>query len=231
MFPGHVHFLLSRGPRLRVDPRVTGAPEADAEPLLGAPAATTAVAPARSPDATLVVRLKRGDPAAFDDVVASLRPRLFSFLARLSRSPHLAEDLLQETWLRLATHAPDLPDDTQLAPWLFTVARNLFVSHRRWALLDAERVRTLAAVVGARMDHVSPFDVAAASESERRLEGALAALPVKYREVLLLVAVERLEPAEAARVLGINAEALRQRLSRARAMLAERLADSAGGRR
>lgn len=223
-----MHFFLSRRPVPRVDRRVT---EADADALLAGPSAPAAVVTARSPDAAVVARLKRGDSAAFDDVVTRLRPRLYSFLTRLSRSPHLAEDLLQETWLRLATHAPDLPEDTQLAPWLFTVARNLFVSHRRWALLDSERLRTLASALGARLDDVSPFDVAAATESERRLEAALAALPVRYREVILLVAVERLEPADAARVLGINPEALRQRLSRARAILAERLTDSAGGPR
>ena len=69
-----------------------------------------------------------------------------------------------------------------------------------------------------------PFEQASASETEKRLERALASLPVAYREVLLLVAVERLEPGEAARVLDLKPDALRQRLARARSMLAERLA-------
>ena len=66
----------------------------------------------------------------------------------------------------------------------------------------------------------SPFEEAAASESERRIEAALAGLPLQYREVLLLVGVEGLGLAEAAAVCGISNVALRQRLSRARAMLA-----------
>ena len=69
----------------------------------------------------------------------------------------------------------------------------------------------------------SPFEEAAASESERRIEAALAELPLHYREVLLLVGVEGLELSEAAAVCGISNVALRQRLSRARAMLAHRL--------
>jgi DNA-directed RNA polymerase specialized sigma24 family protein len=56
-----------------------------------------------------------------------------------------------------------------------------------------------------------------------RLEAALVALPLQYREALLLVAIEGLTPSEAAQVCGVSGEAMRQRLSRGRTMLAERL--------
>ena len=67
----------------------------------------------------------------------------------------------------------------------------------------------------------SPFDSTVANETGERLDEALAALPAIYREALLLVAVEDMKPAEAAAVCGITPEAMRQRLSRARAMLAQ----------
>jgi RNA polymerase sigma-70 factor (ECF subfamily) len=69
----------------------------------------------------------------------------------------------------------------------------------------------------------SPLESLAASEAERRIEAALATLPVACREALLLVGVEGMRPAEAAAVCGITPEAMRQRLSRARALMAERL--------
>ena len=69
----------------------------------------------------------------------------------------------------------------------------------------------------------TPFESTAANETERRLEAALAGLPVRYREALLLVAVEGLRPAEAADVCGVSSETMRQRLSRARAALASRM--------
>jgi DNA-directed RNA polymerase specialized sigma24 family protein len=69
----------------------------------------------------------------------------------------------------------------------------------------------------------SPFEMAAASELQRRVELALASLPGVYREALLLVAFEGFTPAEAAAVCRINGEAMRQRLRRARALLSERL--------
>ena len=64
-----------------------------------------------------------------------------------------------------------------------------------------------------------------------RLERALAALSPAHREVLLLIAVERMEHEEAAAVLELSREALRQRLSRARAGLAEQLATATPARR
>ena len=171
----------------------------------------------------LVDRLKRGDPAAFDEVYDRYRPPLFGFLARLSQQRELAEDLLQETWLRLAANATRLDDDTRLGAWLFTVARNLHRSHVRWVVVDLEHRRWLRRTADEGIENTSPFDLTSASELERQLEHALAVLPLKVREAVLLVAVERLEPVEAARVLGISPEALRQRLSRGRARVAEHL--------
>jgi RNA polymerase sigma-70 factor (ECF subfamily) len=69
----------------------------------------------------------------------------------------------------------------------------------------------------------SPFELAVANETGRRIETALAELPSLYREALLLVAIEGMGPAEAAMVCGITPEAMRQRLSRARDAMARRL--------
>ena len=74
----------------------------------------------------------------------------------------------------------------------------------------------------------TPFDVAAQTEFERRFDAALADLPITLREAILLVGVEGMRPAEAADVCGITGEAMRQRLRRARTLLAERLAYSMG---
>ena len=84
---------------------------------------------------SLVARLRAGDTGAFDDVYEAYRPRVFSFLLRMSRSRTVAEDLLDETWLRLVRSAHDLRPDTRIGPWLFTVARNLYWSYRRTLLV------------------------------------------------------------------------------------------------
>ena len=174
-------------------------------------------------ESALVSRLQAGDSAAFDEVHGELNARLFNFLLRLSRHRDVAEDLLEETWLRLVTHAKRLRPDTRLAPWLFTVARNLYVSYQRSRMLEATHAASLIALWPGGSTRPSPFEETATNETERRIEAALAGLPAAYREVLLLVGVEGFRPVDAAEVCGISPEALRQRLSRARALLTRRL--------
>jgi RNA polymerase sigma-70 factor (ECF subfamily) len=180
----------------------------------------------RESEEALVARLRAGDASAFDVVYDRLNRPLFNFLARLSRRRDVAEDLLEETWLRLVTRAAALRPDTRLSPWLFTVARNLYVSYRRSRLVEDSHAAGLTGLWPCGAPRPSPFESLAATEAERRLEAALAALPVAYREALLLVGVEGLSPADASAVCGITPEAMRQRLSRARAALARRLEDT-----
>jgi len=181
-------------------------------------------------EASLVSRLQAGDRAAFDEVHGALNARLFSFLLRLSRRREVAEDLLEETWLRLVKHAKRLRPDTCLTPWLFTVARNLYVSYQRSRMLEETHAASLIGLWPGGSMQQSPFEETATNETERRIEAALASLPADYREVLLLVGVEGFRPVDAAAVCGISPEALRQRLSRARALLTRRLEEPAATR-
>jgi len=168
----------------------------------------------------LVAALRRGEPGAFDAAYERYRGRIYGFLLRLSGSRCLADDLFQETFLRLARHAARLEPDTRLGPWLFTVARNCYRSYRRFALLDRQRLHEYG--LAPRPALCSPHDQAAASEAAGRLEAALQDLPLKYREALLLMGVEGMAPEEAAAALGLSAENLRQRLHRGRAMVRQR---------
>lgn len=176
-------------------------------------------------DAALVERIRQGDAGAFDEVHEAFNARLFTFLVRLSRRRDVAEDLLEETWLRLVKHASRLDPDTRLGAWLFTVARNLHVSYRRSRVLEDAAAESLLTLWPAGIPTASPFEETAASELDRRIERALAAMPTASREVLLLVGVAGLDHAEAADVCGVTPQALRQRLHRAREALAKALAE------
>lgn len=170
----------------------------------------------------LVGGLRAGDLTAFDAIYDAYNPRLFSFLLRMTKNRAVAEDLLEETWLRLVSGREGLAAATRLGPWLFTVARNLFVSYYRSRAREQAYTRDLISLWPAGFSR-SPYDSAVLSEFEQRLETALAELPPMYREVFLLVGFEGLRPMEAAAVCGITPEALRQRLSRGRALLTQRL--------
>jgi RNA polymerase sigma-70 factor (ECF subfamily) len=171
----------------------------------------------------LVERLRAGDADAFDQVYEAFNGRLFSFLARLARNRDTAEDLLEETWLRFVDHAPRLKPDTTLAPFLFTIARNLHVSYCRSRMLEDSYSADMIGLWPLGSARPSPFDSTVANETERRIVRALSDLPAIYREALLLVAVDGLKPGDAATVCGVTPEAMRQRISRARALLAQHL--------
>jgi RNA polymerase sigma-70 factor (ECF subfamily) len=177
----------------------------------------------RDTELALVERLRRGEVEAFDEAYAAFNTRLFTFLLRLSRRRDVAEDLLEETWLRLVKSAARLRPDTRLGPWLFTVARNLHVSFVRGRLLEDSVSGSLIALWPGSQERCSPFEAAAASELEARIERALAAMPIAMREVLLLIGVAGMAHSDAAEVCGITPEALRQRLHRARETLSKML--------
>jgi RNA polymerase sigma-70 factor (ECF subfamily) len=176
-----------------------------------------APADADATPSALLEQLRRGDGSAFDEVYRHYTPSLFAFLARLAGRAAIAEELLQETWLRLATHARTLAPDTNLRAWLFTVARNLDRSHRRRVRLDLDLLRFWKWASREQPSPPSPHDLAVLSEAERRLDAALTSLPLAQREILLLVAVEGFSPSHAAEILNLRPEAARQRLRRARA--------------
>jgi RNA polymerase sigma factor (sigma-70 family) len=175
----------------------------------------------RETELALLDGVRAGDEAAFDAIYAAYNGRLLGFLARLSGSRDVAEELLDEIWLRFVRHADRLQPGTYLGPWLFTVARNLHVSYCRTRAFELGAGASLS--LWPDPSRETPFELLARSEFENRVEAALAALPGILREALLLIAVEGMTPSEAATVCGVTAEAMRQRLRRGRAMLADDL--------
>lgn len=167
--------------------------------------------------------VRGGDEAAFRQIYRAYRPRLYTFLCRLSGRPDVAEDLLQEVWLRLASRPPEPRAGKPLAPWLFRVARNVFVSHLRNRGRDPGRTGELGALEFRATPGPGPLEDLAERETVRSMERAFHRLRLSDRETILLVATGGLAPIEAAGVLGIQPDAFRQRLARARARLADLL--------
>lgn len=178
------------------------------------------MATAPSADAALVDRLRRGDRTAFRELHGRFAQATFGFLLRLAGRRDVAEDLHQDVWLAIARHAARLQPDTDLAAWIFTVARNRFLSSRRRA--DPAALAGDPTAIDRRAAEAAPTD----DPSCRDLERALASLPEVHREMLLLVGVEGLDAAQAASVLAIRPDAARQRLTRARAALAAALGET-----
>jgi RNA polymerase sigma-70 factor (ECF subfamily) len=171
----------------------------------------------------LVDRLRAGQPGAFDRAYARHKGRLYAFLMRLSGRRDVTEDLFQETFLKLARFAPTLREDTDLPAWLFTVARNAYRSHRRWAALDLSRLVALDDDTPHADAGPLPDVLTEGVHRARALERALGRVSVASREALLLVAVEGFDQERAAGVVGVTYAAFRQRLARARAELEQEM--------
>ena len=167
-------------------------------------------------DQDLVLLMRRRQPGAFAEVYRRHHERIWRFLQRLTGHRALGEDLFQDTWLAAARNAHRLREDSQLLPWLYTIARNKHRNSLRFAAMEQRR-----------REQAGPPDPAGAPEldvdaraSAARVVAAFPRLTEAHREVLLLCLVEGLDSEAAARVLDVRPEAVRKRLSRARAELA-----------
>jgi RNA polymerase sigma-70 factor (ECF subfamily) len=170
-------------------------------------------------DAELVSRLRQGHPGAFDDLYRRYADRLWRFLRHLSGGRQVAEDLFQDTWVAAARNVRRLRPETDVTAWLYTIARNKHRNALRAFFYEGRR-RDAA---GAEPMH-APIGPDAQADARRRVRSvaeAFALLAEAHREVLILHAVEGLDAEQMAHVLGVRVEAVRKRLSRARAALVE----------
>ncbi len=171
-------------------------------------------------DAAIVTRLRESDEAAFEMLLHQYEAPLGRYLQSLTRSRHLAQDLLQETFLRAYTHMADLRDDAAIRPWLYRIATNLAMT----ALKRRHRFQWLPWLSSAEPTTRFEDDLAERDAVQR----AIARLPADYSSCLLLTRVEGLKSHEAAAVLGISAELVRKRVSRALEMLRKELGKEDG---
>ncbi|HEV2489464.1 MAG TPA: sigma-70 family RNA polymerase sigma factor [Candidatus Acidoferrales bacterium] len=164
-----------------------------------------------------VARLRRGDLDALAELVARYQHRLYRYLLRLVHQPAEAEDLFQQTWLRVAGQIRRYDPRRNFDAWLFTLARNLAIDHLRRVRPDsldsreAEEYSTPAAL----RDSAPPaLDSLIARERAQFLAVALMNLPVIYREVLSLRFEEEMKLEEIARVLDAPLSTVKSRLRR-----------------
>ena len=180
-------------------------------------------------ETALVAALRARERGAVDELYRRYHERVWAFLVRLCRSRQEAEDLFQETWLAAARHAHRLEPDSQLVAWLFTIARNQHRGARRFLMFD---FRKRDRVQHEPLPDAPRPDVEAEQRARARaLATAFDALDDAHREVLVLAVIEGLSSAEVGRVLGLREDAVRKRVSRARAELAAKMEKAEPGRR
>lgn len=183
-------------------------------------------------DATLMLRVKRGDRAAFEELVTRYRQPVLSFVFRTLPDATEAEDLAQGVFVQVWKSAARYEATAKFSTWLFTIARNLCLNEfRRRSRHPAD---SLDAPAHAGTDEprghgVEDRRVAAApdtllrAELEAKVAEAVAALPENQRTALLLWQQEEMGYDDIAEVLGCSLSAVKSLIHRARETLKTRL--------
>ena len=184
-------------------------------------------------DQDLVQAARQGDNAALERLLVRQQPRVYRFGMKLCRDAEDASDVLQETLLAMARSIHDFRGASSVSTWLYAIARSFCIKKRRRSKFAPESVHSLDAITELERQRLedrspAPDQHLAARELAAALEGAIASLDPKYREVLVLRDVEGLGAAEVAEVLGLSVEAVKSRLHRARAAVRDRVAPLLG---
>ena len=159
----------------------------------------------------LMARYQQGDYAAATTLIHRLSPQLHRFFLVQLAGPRDADDLLQETWLRIHearhTYRPGEP----VLPWFYAIARHIRVDHYRRAVRTARREQPLESVPEA----VAP----ATSGGPADLDALLAPLPESQREVIVMLKVTGMSLEEVARATASTVGSVKQKAHRAYASL------------
>lgn len=183
---------------------------------------------ANTESAVIAARLHANDAGIIDELILRYQERLRRYLIRLTQDRDFAEDILQETWMRVVTRGSQFKGDSQFSTWLFAVARNLVRDQRRKkrVLTGSLHVITSAGeevlLEPASMD-ITPFEHYANLERKRVLRDALRALMPHHREVLELRFLHELSPSEISGITGEPVSTVKARLYRALMTLRPRM--------
>lgn len=154
----------------------------------------------------------------FDAGVLEFAPRLRAFIRRRVRNETMADDLAQETLLKVYRSRATLRDDTKLEAWLYQIARGTIIDHYRRQRPQEELP---AAIAGESPDEVAAMRARVLVSMKQFLEE----LPEAYREPVRLAEIEGLPLARIALRLGLSLTAVKSRVRRGRAMLKKKLQD------
>ncbi|MDR3675402.1 MAG: sigma-70 family RNA polymerase sigma factor [Acidobacteriota bacterium] len=163
--------------------------------------------------------LRRRDPDLLDELIGRYQFRLPRYLWTLTGNRAVAEDLFQETWIRVLEKSHLYNPQWRFETWLFSIARNLAID-----LLRQRQPESLDALLNPGdegtprewpdCESATPFEAAAAGEQAENIKHVLRRLPAEAREVLVLRFQEDLDLSEIAEVVNAPLSTVKSRLYR-----------------
>src|ERR1700733_5165979 len=178
------------------------------------------------PDADVVALAQQGRDSAFRELIRRYERPIFSLIYRMVRDRELAEDLAQDTFIKVLNHIDRYRPEFKLSSWLFKIANNVAIDHLRRRQLDTVSIdgsphaQTADAVEATRFDVVdqqeSALDEMEARELGTSIEKAIAGLRPEYRSCIMLRHVEGRSYEEIAATLDLPLGTVKTYIHRAR---------------
>lgn len=168
----------------------------------------------------LLARAKNGDTEAFGELVGLYQRRVYTVIYRFVRNHTEADDLAQEAFIRAFKAIDRFDLRYPFSPWMYRIAINLTLNHlkkRRLPMVETDLERKAGTN--------NPIGVLEQVETRRRVQRAIARLPLKLRQVLVLRVYEDWPYSQISAVLEIPVGTVMSRLSRAREALKKELGD------
>lgn len=189
-------------------------------------------APMQQPDEQLMRLAQRGDAEAIAALYARYRRKLLNYLYRLTGDRATAEDLTQETFLRVVRYLPKYRPTGSVGGWIFRIAKNLALNsfrdrkaRKEVPLEEPETNSDEGEMRESKIPHSGPGPdrEAGSRETEKQIQQALLQLPPVFREALILCDIQGHPYKEAAELLECSINTIASRLARARSKMAELL--------
>ncbi|MBZ5675686.1 MAG: sigma-70 family RNA polymerase sigma factor [Acidobacteriia bacterium] len=189
----------------------------------------------RDTESQLARQLIAGEAGAFDRFVEYFRPKIFQYSWLMCGHREDAEEVAQETLLKVFENGEQLREPGKIRSWVFRIAKNACLMKRRKSIFAPARELSLDEFMpakhqdenGVRMEIADwsslPDGKAMRSEMRELLEKAIRELPEAYRSVILLRDMEELSTQETARILDVSDDVVKTRLHRARLAIRQRL--------
>ncbi|MCP4704421.1 MAG: sigma-70 family RNA polymerase sigma factor [candidate division Zixibacteria bacterium] len=170
-------------------------------------------------DYNLIKRVQNGDMVAFSEIVDKYKNRLMNTIIRMISSQQEAEDIVQETFIRVYQHRDSFDFRHCFSTWLYTIALNLARNELR------KRKRFKFFDITDMQGHESEIsvDMKLPSNISKALEQAVDSLPEKYKTAFILRDIQENPYDEVAKIMNIPLGTVKSRVNRARALLRDKL--------
>ena len=178
-------------------------------------------------DEILIKKFQDGYVGAYNQLVFRFKDRLLNFIYRFVNDLDLAEDLVQDTLLKLYTHKDSYREIAKFSTWLYTIAANL----ARTELRKKKRRKTFSVTELSREDRefiivssdVDPSEDLSSQNFERNIQLALAELPDDFKTIIILRDIQELSYDEISKIVDVPLGTVKSRINRGRVKLQQLL--------